>query len=105
MITRISFGKQLAFISLPGEPFNGVSQMIRAASPYKRNIVVELAQTPGRYYPMKDCFARGGYEAKQSVNSAAPGTAEILAEAAIQWQEETVLAEGRCKTPQGLKPC
>ena len=43
-LTSIELGDALAFISLPGEPFNGIAQAIREASPYKYTFIAELAQ-------------------------------------------------------------
>ena len=83
-VTRVNFGKELAFVTLPGEPFNGIAQAIRKASPYKRTIVVELAQSGSSYVPMHDCFERGGYEAQPGVNTVAPEASDIMIEASIK---------------------
>ena len=82
-LTRISLGKALAFVSLPGEPFNGIAQAIRKASPYGKTIVVELAESRGAYVPMRECFARGGYEVQPDVNTVAPEASDVLIQAAI----------------------
>ena len=83
-ISRINFGKALAFVTLPGEPFNGIAQAIRKASPYERTIVVELAQSEGCYVPMHDCFERGGYEVQPDVNTMAPEASDVLIEASVK---------------------
>ncbi len=83
-LTAIEFGKELAFISLPGEPFNGISRAIREASPFKYNFIIELAQTKSGYVPMPECFERGGYEVQPAVNSAAPNAATEIIKAAIE---------------------
>ena len=83
-ITRVSFGKELAFVTLPGEPFNGIAQAIRKASPYKKTIIVELAQSASGYVPMHDCFDRGGYEVQPGVNSVAPNASDVIIEASIK---------------------
>ena len=82
-LTAIEFGKELAFISLPGEPFNGISRAIRAASPFKYNFIIELAQTKSGYVPMPECFERGGYEVQPNVDSCAPNAATEIINAAI----------------------
>ena len=82
-LTAIEFGKELAFISLPGEPFNGISRAIRAASPFKHNFIIELAQTKSGYVPMPECFERGGYEVQPNVDSCAPNAATEIINAAI----------------------
>ncbi len=82
-LTAIEFGKELAFISLPGEPFNGISRAIRAASPFKYNFIIELSQTKSGYVPMPECFERGGYEVQPAINSCAPNAATEIINAAI----------------------
>lgn len=83
-ITALKFGKALAIVSLPGEPFNGISRAIKAQSPYKYTFVVSLAQSVSGYVPMKECFARGGYEVQPGVNSPAPDAAQALIDAAVK---------------------
>ena len=83
-ITRINLGKELAFISLPGEPFNAIAEAIRKQSPYRLNFVIELAQAQFAYVPMHDCFARGGYECTPRVNTVAPEASDILIDAVVK---------------------
>ena len=83
-ITRINLGKELAFISLPGEPFNAIAEAIRKKSPYRLNFVIELAQAQFAYVPMHDCFARGGYECTPRVNTVAPEASDILIDAVVK---------------------
>ena len=83
-ITRVSFGKELAFISLPGEPFNAIAEAIRKKSPYRLNFVIELSQAQFAYVPMHDCFARGGYECTPRVNTVAPEASDILIDAVVK---------------------
>lgn len=81
-LTVIKLGTQLAFVSLPGEPFNGIARAIRAASPCKYTFVIELAQSDSGYVPMKECFERGGYEVQPGVDSVAPEAADEIIKAA-----------------------
>ena len=83
-LTAIEIGKDLAFISLPGEPFNGISEAIRKASPFKYTFVAELAQSPSGYVPMKECFARGGYEVQPGIDTVAPEAADAIIDAAVR---------------------
>ena len=83
-LTAITIGKDLAFVTLPGEPFNGIAQAIREQSPYKQTFVATLAQSVSGYVPMKECFARGGYEVQPGVNTVSPEAAEIMIEAAVK---------------------
>ena len=81
-ITSFAFGRELVICTLPGEPFNGIGRAVRANSNYKYTFLVELAQTPAGYTPMRECFARGGYEVQPGTNTAALNTAEVIIEAA-----------------------
>lgn len=83
-LTVIGFGKELAFVSLPGEPFNGIARAIREKSPYKNTFIVSLAQSQSGYVPMRECFERGGYEVQPGIDSAAPEAAEVIIEAAVK---------------------
>ncbi len=83
-LTAITIGKDLAFVTLPGEPFNGIAHAIREQSPYKQTFVATLAQSVSGYVPMKECFARGGYEVQPGVNTVSPEAAEIMIEAAVK---------------------
>jgi len=83
-LTRVNLGKALAFVSLPGEPFNGIAEAIRKASPYKYTFVIELAQSESVYVPMRDCFARGGYETTARPNTVAPEASDVLIAAAVE---------------------
>lgn len=74
-ITTISFGKDLVFAAIPGEPFNGIGRAIREKSPCKYTIVATLAQSTSGYIPMPECFERGGYEVQPGVNTVAPNAA------------------------------
>ena len=83
-LTAIEIGDMLSIVSLPGEPFNGIAQAIREKSPFKYTFVAELAQDQSGYVPMKECFARGGYEVQPGVDTVAPEAADVIIEAAIK---------------------
>ena len=83
--TSIEIGDALAFVTLPGEPFNGIAQAIREKSPFKYTFVAELAQcAPSCYVPMRECFARGGYEVQPGIDTLAPEAADVMIEAALK---------------------
>ena len=82
-LTVIELGKQIAFASLPGEPFNGISRAIREKSPCKYTFVITLAQSVSGYVPMPECFARGGYEVQAGINSSAQNAATEIINASI----------------------
>ena len=83
-LTAITIGKDLAFVSLPGEPFNGITRAIRAGSPYKQTFIASLAQSVSGYVPMKECFARGGYEVQPGIDTLAPEAADVMIETSIK---------------------
>ena len=83
--TSIEIGDALAFVTLPGEPFNGIAQAIREKSPFKYTFVAELAQcAPSCYVPMRECFSRGGYEVQPGIDTLAPEAADVMIEAALK---------------------
>ncbi|MBO5792504.1 MAG: hypothetical protein J6S54_08530 [Lentisphaeria bacterium] len=83
-LLALTLSKDLAFITLPGEPFNGVAQGIRAASPYKRTLIATLAQGKCGYIPMPESFERGGYETEPFATSPEVDTAPKLIAAALE---------------------
>ena len=83
-LTSIKIGDDLTFASLPGEPFNGIAQAIREASKSKYTFIAELAQSVSGYVPMKECFARGGYEVQPGVDTVAPEAADVIIDASVK---------------------
>jgi hypothetical protein len=74
-------GPDAAIVTLPGEVFVELGLAIKAASPFKTTLVIELANDSPAYIPTKKAFAEGSYEV---VNSRIqPGGGELLVEAAI----------------------
>lgn len=72
---------ETAIVTLPSEIFVEFGLAIKAASPFKTTLVVELANDDLAYTPTKQAFAEGSYEITNSrVQS---GTGEKLVEAAI----------------------
>jgi hypothetical protein len=72
----------IAFFGIPGEPFTGVGRGIKEAEGWK--MVLPCCNTNAKegYFPMKDSYDEGGYEAKTSNFKA--GTAErIISEALV----------------------
>ena len=66
----------VAFLGIPGEPFNAVGRGIAEAEGW--DMVITTMDTNGAqgYYPMQDSYDEGGYEARTSKFKA--GTAEQL---------------------------
>jgi len=73
--------RETAIVTLPAEIFVEIGLAIKAASPFKTTLVVELANDSLGYIPTKKAFAEGSYEI---VNSRVePGSGERLVEAAV----------------------
>lgn len=83
-LTAIEFGKKLALVSLPGEPFNGIAEAIRRQSPFENTFIVTLSQSQSGYVPMKECFPRGGYEVQPGIDTVAPEAADVIIDAALK---------------------
>ena len=83
-LTAIEFGRTMAIVSLPGEPFNGIARGIREKSPFKHTFFASLAQSDSDYVPMAECFERGGYEVQPGIDSIAPGAAEEIIRVSLE---------------------
>ena len=72
----------IAFFGIPGEPFTGIGRGIKEAEGYK--LVIPSCNTNGAegYFPMKDSYDEGGYEARSSNFKA--GTAERIIEEGLK---------------------
>ena len=81
VLTGISVG-DVAFASLPGEPFTDVGREIKKNSKFTLTIPACCANGNEGYYPTKNAFDEGGYEALTSKYVA--GTAEKLIETSIE---------------------
>lgn len=68
----------VAFIGIPGEPFNGVSVGLKEAEGEDYKMVCPCCLTDGEigYFPMYDAYLEGGYESRSSEFKA--GTAELI---------------------------
>jgi neutral ceramidase len=71
-----------AIVTLPTEVFVELGLAIKAASPFKTTLVIELTNDSLGYIPTRKAFAEGSYE---TVNSRiTPGSGERMVEAAVQ---------------------
>ena len=68
----------IAFVGMPGEPFNGIGLGLKAAPGW--DLVMPACSVNGgeNYFPMRDSYEEGGYEAGSSIYKA--GVAELLIE-------------------------
>lgn len=74
-LSSVSIGR-VAFFGVPGEPFNGIGRAIKESPEYDLVIPTCLTNGSQGYFPMKDAYDEGGYEAKSSSFKA--GVAEFI---------------------------
>jgi neutral ceramidase len=75
----LKFSDNLAIVFLPGELFAEIGMTIKKASPYPLTFVATLSNGECGYVPLKECFARGGYEVLPVVGGGPPeDTADLL---------------------------
>ena len=87
LFSAIAIG-EVAFFGLPGEPFTGIGRGIKEAPGWK--MILPCCQTNAKegYFPMRDSYEEGGYEAVSS--SFKIGTAERIID-----ESKKILAELR----------
>lgn len=56
----------VAFVGIPGEPFNGIGKGIKAAGTHRMILPMCLTNGSEGYFPMQDAYDEGGYEARSS---------------------------------------
>lgn len=64
-LTAIKIGP-VAFMGIPGEPFTGIGMGLKEAKGYKMVCPTCLTNGSRGYFPMKDSYDEGGYEARSS---------------------------------------
>ncbi len=79
--TAFSIGK-IAFFGIPGEPFTEIGNGVRKAEGWDLIIPCCLTNGSEGYFPMKDSYDEGGYEARSSGFKA--GTAEKIVEEGVK---------------------
>ena len=77
LFSAVSIGN-VAFFGVPGEPFNGIGRAIKETEGFDLIIPSCLVNGSEGYFPMKDAYDEGGYEAKSSNFKA--GVAELIIE-------------------------
>jgi len=66
----------VAFLGIPGEPFNGIGRAIKETEGFDMVIPTCLTNGYQGYFPMQDAYDEGGYEARSSNYKA--GIAELI---------------------------
>jgi neutral ceramidase len=93
----ITLGKQVAWVSLPGEVFTELGLAIKQDSPFPTTIIAELANGLLGYIPSRRAYAQGNYEVVSA--RCAEGSGERLVDAAVR-----ILKELHADTPASTRP-
>lgn len=72
----------VALVGIPGEPFSGIGRSLKKAENWELVIPMCLINGSNGYFPMRDAYEEGGYEAKTSNFKA--GVAELIIENGLQ---------------------
>ncbi|MBQ3596546.1 MAG: hypothetical protein II988_01875 [Clostridia bacterium] len=86
-VSAIKIG-DVAFIGIPGEPFTGIGMGLKQAKGYKMICPTCLTNGSRGYFPMKDSYDEGGYEARSSTYKA--GVAETIIKEGVKILEDLV---------------
>ena len=78
----ITLGKDIAFVSLPGEIFVELGLAIKKASPFKHTFIAELANGSIGYIPDRAAYSEGNYEVISA--RCAEGSGEMLVDSAVK---------------------
>jgi hypothetical protein len=78
----IALGRDIAWVSLPGEVFVELGLAIKKRSPFPQTFVIELANENLGYIPDRRSYAEGNYEPESS--RCAPGSGEKLVDTAAK---------------------
>lgn len=78
----IAWGRELAWVGLPGEVFTELGMAIKQRSPFPHTFVVSLANENIGYVPDRRSYLEGNYEPESA--RCAPGSGEKLVEAAVK---------------------
>jgi len=78
----ITLGREVAWVSLPGEIFVQLGMAIKDASPFAVTSIHELANGSIGYVPTRQAYAQGNYEVISA--RCAEGSGELLVDSAIE---------------------
>ncbi len=82
----IALGKEVAWVSLPGEVFTELGLAIKQDSPFPNTLIAELANGLLGYIPSRRAYAQGNYEVVSA--RCAEGSGERLVDAAVKILKE-----------------
>lgn len=81
-VQAMALGRELAWVSLPGEAFVELGLSIKAGSPFRQTHVIELANGSIGYIPDRSAYAEGNYEVVSA--RCAEGSGEQLVVSALK---------------------
>ena len=90
----IALGKDVAWVSLPGEVFTELGLAIKQDAPFPYTIIAELANGLLGYIPSRRAYKQGNYEVVSA--RCAAGSGELLVDAAVKLLKELHAEESRC---------
>ncbi len=82
----VALGRDVAWVSLPGEIFVELGLAIKQDSPFAHTVVAELANGSVGYVPARRAYAQGQYEVVST--RVAQGGGEMLVDAAVRLLKE-----------------
>jgi hypothetical protein len=82
----IALGRDVAWVSLPGEIFVELGLAIKRRSPFRHTMIAELANGSIGYIPDRRSYAEGNYEPVSA--RCAAGSGEMLVDAAVRLLNE-----------------
>lgn len=85
-VQAVRFDADTALVTLPHEVFTELGMAIKAASPFRRTLVVSLANDVDFYIPTRRAFEEGNYE--PTTCPLEPGCGELLVAAAVKLLHE-----------------
>ncbi|MBQ4328850.1 MAG: hypothetical protein IJC27_03905 [Lentisphaeria bacterium] len=80
----ISFGKEIAVVSLPAEPFVELGYAIREASPFPLTVLAALGMGEIGYVGLPHHYGNGGYETSPSRDLADRSVGETIIKGAVE---------------------
>jgi hypothetical protein len=89
----IALGKELAWVSLPGEIFVELGLAIKQDSPFAHTIIAELANGSIGYIPTRRAYVQGNYEVESA--RCAEGSGELLVDTAIRLLKDLYASKPR----------
>ncbi|HVR37193.1 MAG TPA: hypothetical protein VMS21_15230 [Methylomirabilota bacterium] len=82
----ITLGREIAWVSLPGEIFVELGLDIKRGSPFPVTVIAELANGSIGYVPTRVAYSQGNYEVVSA--RCAEGSGELLVDAAVRLLKE-----------------